>query len=122
MKVLQGLEAELAGLQPVRPSPFLAARVGPRLGRPPGRRSLFAVAALAASLLAVLAWPRPSGPSRPPVASGPLPAPTVAAYRGALAESIDALEALLDRQASRDAGGDGPFVSVGLSVTSPLPD
>ncbi|MFO0930058.1 MAG: hypothetical protein U0736_24045 [Gemmataceae bacterium] len=98
------LEAELARLRPVKPSTALAARLEVRLGRPARRppRWLAAAALAAGVALVVLAWRDPVPP--PAVAARPLPPPSVAAYRAALLESPEALDALLDRQAARDSG------------------
>jgi hypothetical protein len=115
---LDPLEAELRNLWPREPSPDLARRVSERLASgpaPPVRRTwpwhLALAAGLAACLVvAVLVWrlgrhddpPRAvhQGPSLP-VAERPEPLPTLGAYRRALDESPEALDALLDEQAAR---------------------
>ena len=123
------LEAELAALRPQPVSPRLEGLVAGRLARPtappPWHRVRWPVAlagalAAAACVVAGLALYRasPGGPGRGDVAVTPAPAPappaaeeqrpTLAAYRRAFAESPEAFDALLDRQAARAPAADPP--------------
>jgi hypothetical protein len=116
---LDPLEAELRKLRPCEPSPDMPRHIGDRLAAapaPPVRRmspwSLALAAGFAAACLvaALLVWrsgkhdDQPQvehhGPP-PPVAERPEPLPTLGAYRRALDESPEALDALLDEQAAR---------------------
>jgi hypothetical protein len=116
---LDPLEAELRNLRPRQPSPDLPRRIGERLASapaPPVRRTwpwhlaLAAGFAAACLVVAVLVWRSGKHDDRPrvehqgpplPVAERPEPLPTLGAYRRALDESPEALDALLDEQAAR---------------------
>ena len=114
------LEAELRGLSPCPPSPGLRRRIAGRLAdaapapRPVGRYAalagLLAAAVLAFAVLRGRTDHRITAPEvavRPaPPAAGP---PTLQAYRRALAQSPDALTALLDAEALRTASAAPPL-------------
>jgi hypothetical protein len=102
------LEAELEALTPREPSPELGRRVAAQLNVRPAARPWRseAVLALAAAVLAAigLSLPRPAVTVRPPDAPVVVradPGPSLAAYEAALARSPAALDALLDRHATR---------------------
>jgi hypothetical protein len=105
------LEAELAALRPREPSPELPLRIGERLARPASPKTWrWAIASIGLTLAiaaAIVFWPRPPAivEPEPPV---DLPSsifdeslPTVWAYRHALSESPQALDAMLDEQSLR---------------------
>lgn len=115
------LEAELESFRPVPLSGDLSRRIGERLGAAPagvrfrGRlvtAGLAAAACLAISVVLcrtgggagdptqIAIVPAPAGPSTGPVPAGDtaLPLPTRLAYHRALAESPEALNALLNRR------------------------
>lgn len=120
------LEVELTSLRPREPSPELERRIRQHL-QPTGLRPLrrrWSIAALAGLgvaaglLVAVLMWPSAErgrrsqrSPNPVPVPPAPVAAgdelPTVYAYRRALDQSPEALEALLDRHAELSMGGQG---------------
>src|SRR5687768_9240605 len=123
------LETELESLRPAPVSAGFAGRVGRELGQassPPVRlrNAIVLTLAAAACVLVAFAWwgSRQDGiddalqvagtrPAEPvDVVRRELPPPTVAAYRRALAESPDALDALLDAHAPRlfPAAGNSP--------------
>jgi hypothetical protein len=105
------LEAELHALRPREPSPQLPERIARSLAAAPisawrpGRLALLA-GLVAAAVLAAILWPRGPGariPKQPP--AGPAievadPLPTFRTYQQALAQSPDALEALIDKYAA----------------------
>ncbi|HEY2786996.1 MAG TPA: hypothetical protein VGJ05_18690 [Fimbriiglobus sp.] len=103
-------EAELAAICPLGPSPGLRRRVAGRLGRPAAPRWVWAVVLVGmlagAGVFAALWWPDPAAPSSPIVPDSPAAVepddavPSLAAYRRALAQSPEALDALLDRSAT----------------------
>jgi hypothetical protein len=127
------LENELASLRPRPVSPELRDRVAERLNAPaPGRRWVWGVALVGVLLVVgVIALVRPTWkepiPPVPPAVAPPPPAPlttepesqvpSVLAYRRALAQSPEALDALLDQQVAvqPDAG----LVPVGMFHRSP---
>jgi hypothetical protein len=110
------LERELQSFRPRPPSPALRRGIRSRLNR----RRLFAVtagSAIAAGVVIVLLLNRPGHPPDlvivPPAAEG-LPAPSLLSYRQAAAESSEALDDLLDKQAVRSAER-GPTVRANTS-------
>ena len=124
------LEAELEAMTPTEISPQLRDRIAGALGgggggvvRPPAaqwrRRALFFVTVAAACVVVALwSWHAlrhvPTGnPEKPPqLARAPLPPPSalpatsLAAYRQALAQSPEALDALFDSQSTGSAAAE----------------
>ena len=125
------LEDELSALRPQPVSADLRRRVGERLSAPPSSRRWLWGIAIAGVLVAggLIAFVRPNRPEpAPPVPPAVVvpqpappesesPAPSVLAYRQALARSPEALDALLDQQAAGPSAA-GP-VQVGMLTRSP---
>jgi hypothetical protein len=132
------LEAELAALRPAQPSAELFQRVGRELQRRPGfwARAWFIgpVAAAACAAVVLLVWrggARPVGSVVPVATTTQVPTttgvaddsdlPALATYRRAWARSPAALDALLDRHASRSlAGGSGTPTAAGMTSSFDL--
>ena len=111
---LDPLEAELRALRPHEPSPALRRRLAADLA-PPRRWGwrLALAGGLAAACVALVLFVN-RGDRRAPapvVAAPPVPPPTVQAYRLALAQSPEALDELLDRQAVRSAQAATPVTT-----------
>jgi len=127
------LEAELESLRPHELPPLLRQRIISALSEPrrrpprahPSRLWIGALAAAACLVIAVAIWRgREQGmasPGRSPVAAGSSP-PTdsVVAYQRALAQSPEALDALLDADAVRPIGPpvSGAYVLAGMDPDS----
>ncbi|HEY1375244.1 MAG TPA: hypothetical protein VGF55_00530 [Gemmataceae bacterium] len=115
------LERDLESLRPRPPSPQLRRRIGARLG-PPRHRLRWAALAVAAAAAAgvVIYVSRPVLPPGPIIGPPPVvaaePDPTVRAYRLALAQSPEALEAALDRQAVRTSREGPPARTAAFTI------
>ncbi len=124
---LDALERELAAMRPCPLSPAVERRIAGRLNN--RRRCLLAATGvLAAACLAIamlICWQMRRGEeqaNRLQQVPSPLPPaedevwPTLGGYRQALAQSPEALESLLDRQADRARRSESQRASTAMSV------
>ena len=124
------LEAELSALRPHEVSPDLRRRVAERLGgsAPEKTRRSWVIAlagGLAACAAAVLLWwgwrngqPQQTIVQPPSAPTAAVEAPTLQAYRLALARSPEDFDALLDRQAVSAPEPDPPLAGINAFTRS----